>query len=199
MVKPSSSDQRNSLNDMFRNSGSDKSTHHDYHEIYADIIFCSNKKISKVLEVGIGSNDLTVPQNMGEDGVPGAALRAFSRIIPDADIFGADVDPNSLITEGNIKSHFVNQLDLSTFEELQRFVGKDIDLLIIDGLHTPRADLNTLLALYENVADNGFIVIEDIAPKAAHYLWPVLVKILNRKINIDLHSRKNGHLLVIQK
>jgi len=136
---------------------------------------------------------------MGIQGVPGAALRAFSKIIPDSKIYGADIDSKSLINEGNIRSHFVNQLDRSTFDDLSLFVGKDIDLLIIDGLHTPRADLNTLLALYQNVAESGFIVIEDIAPRAAKYLWPIVVKVLKRKININLYDRKNGYLLVFQK
>jgi hypothetical protein len=198
-ITPSGDVFRTKVSNVFKNHGSDKSTHHDYHEVYADIINEPSIPIKKVLEIGIGSNDISTPQNMGVNGVPGAALRAFLELLPESMVFGADIDPKALINEANIKSVVVDQLDPNTFEKLKNFTGDSIDLLVIDGLHTPRADINSLALMYDSVSKSGYIIIEDIAPKAAKFLWPALIFPLSKFLNVRLLNRKNGFLLVLQK
>ena len=198
-ITPAEDVFRTKVSNAFMSHGSDKSTHHDYHEVYADIINKPSIPIKKILEIGIGSNDVETPQNMGVNGVPGAALRAFLELLPDSIVFGADIDPKALINETNIKSTVVDQLNPNTFEQLKRFTGGGIDLLVIDGLHTPRADINSLALMYDSVSKSGYIVIEDIAPKAAKFLWPVLIFPLRKLLNVRLLNRKNGFLLVLQK
>ena len=100
---------------------------------------------------------------MGSGGRPGASLYAFKEYLPKANIYGADIDKNILFNEDRIKTCFVDQLDLKSFENIKNTFGEiQYDLIIDDGLHSIGANLNTLLFALDNVKLNGWIVIEDI-------------------------------------
>lgn len=145
--------------------GSDKASAHNYHHLYAFIFDkIGRAATSNVLEIGIGTNNPSLVSTMGPAGVPGASLRAFSAYLANARIFGADVDSSILFTEDRIKTAYVDQLDSSTFAEMQKsFSDSTYDLVIDDGLHSIGANLNTLLFALEVVKDGGWIVIEDIS------------------------------------
>jgi len=79
------------LNVLFEHNGSDKSTTHDHHLLYG-LTLAMPAKTSNILEIGIGSNNLKIVSNMGEQGTPGASLYAWRDYFPSAFIFGAGVD-----------------------------------------------------------------------------------------------------------
>lgn len=188
------------LKKLFNHYGSDKSTHHDYHEVYARTIFNSDRyKIKKIFEIGIGSNDISVPQNMGVTGVPGASLRAFRDWAPNAEVIGADIDPKTMFKERRIRTVVLDQLDLNSFKSLEKKIGDGIELVVIDGLHNPKADINSLIGLYPLVSEGGVIVIEDIAPKAAHLLWKIAIHTLRPFIILEIDRRQNGYILLVKK
>lgn len=188
------------LKKLFNHYGSDKSTHHDYHEVYARTIFNSGRyKIKKIFEIGIGSNDSSVPQNMGVTGVPGASLRAFRDWAPDAEVIGADIDPKTMFKETRIRTVVLDQLELISFKSLETKIGDGIDLVVIDGLHNPKADINSLIGLYPLVSAGGVIVIEDIAPKAANLLWRIAILTLRPFIILEIEKRQNGYILLVKK
>lgn len=145
--------------------GSDKATVHDYDAFYEDILSTMTSGKEVVVEVGIGSNDPSIPSNMGVDGVPGAALRAFRDALPNAIVFGADVDRNCLIEEERITCFWVDQRVPATFTEFTAAIqqASGASLVVVDGLHTPEADLNTLIALLPTVRVGGYLAIEDIS------------------------------------
>ena len=64
----------------FKDSGSDKSTYHNYDTLY-DCLFSDfvGKEIN-FFELGLGTNNTDVPSNMGEDGVPGAFYMLLGHI-----------------------------------------------------------------------------------------------------------------------
>jgi len=144
--------------------GSDKACSHSYHIVYADIIkkLGRNSKL-KLLEIGMGTNNPTIVSCMGPNGRPGASLFAFQTYLPNSEIYGADIDTNILFNYDRIKTHYVDQLNMQTFVEMNRNFGNlTYDIIIDDGLHSIAANLNTLLFALEHLNPNGWLIVEDI-------------------------------------
>ena len=59
------------LAELFTRHGSDKSTTHRYHMLYSWMLRGRREEPLKILEVGIGTNDVTRPSSMGRQGRPG--------------------------------------------------------------------------------------------------------------------------------
>lgn len=185
------------LAELFNKYGSDKSTHHDYHLLYEELLGSKRYEIQSIIEIGIGSVDLETPQNMGVDGHPGGSLRAFRDWAPLAEVIGADIDEKTLFKEERIHTYPINQLERESFVSLKGKLTKDADLIVIDGLHTPRADMNSLLELLPNLKAGGCFVIEDISPRAARLLWPYAILILKNKYSASVVKMKNGYVFVL--
>jgi hypothetical protein len=196
-TRTSGTDQdKDSIEKLFNKYGTDKSTHHDYHRIYDSLLPMEPFNLKTIIEIGIGSNNVEVPQNMGVDGVPGASLRAFRDWAPNAQVIGADIDHAIMFEEERIRTYYVDQLDRQTIAEFFRTINQPVQLLVVDGLHTPRADLNTVLAAIPYMDGHSLIVVEDISPKAK-WLWQ-LAKIGTRKIaTTTLLKMKNGNVFLI--
>lgn len=157
-------DDSNILGQIFEYNKSDKSTSHNYHILYSYILnrLDTNKKLN-IFEVGLGTNNPHLISTMNINGRPGASLFSFMDYLPNSNIYGADIDENILFESDRIKTCYINQLDINTFDNIKTNFG-DIkyDLIIDDGLHSIGANLNTLLFALNNINDNGWIVIEDI-------------------------------------
>lgn len=126
------------LGDCFKKHGSDKSTSHDYHRIYGSILSAKRDRALNILEVGLGTNNIDIPSNMGLSGKPGASLRAFRDWAPNARIYGADVDRRVLFEDERIQTFWVDQTNQTSLHCLAGEMGeKRFDLIIDDGLHTP--------------------------------------------------------------
>ena len=187
------------LGNVLKINHSDKSTSHDYHYLYYFILNKLNNENLNILEIGLGTNDPNLVSTMGYGGRPGASLYAFKEYLPKANIYGADIDKNILFNEDRIKTCFVDQLDLKSFENIKNTFGKiQYDLIIDDGLHSIGANLNTLLFALDNVKLNGWIVIEDIhIPDNWYTIHYFLSK--SNKYNCELIKARNGFLYVINR
>ena len=107
---------------------------------------------------------------MGIDGKPGASLRAFRDYLPMTSIFGADIDRRVLFEEERIKTYFVDQTDVASFNELSiRLKETKFDLMIDDGLHNSWANLNSLGFFLKHIKDEGIMLIEDIKQEDLAY------------------------------
>lgn len=179
------------LGALFRKHGSDKATDHDYYEVYGSALD-RNKRL-RILEIGLGTNNLAFQSNMGLGGRPGASLRAFRDWAPKAEVFGADIDRSVLFEEERIKTFFVDQTDPASLSNLAAQVGSGFDLIIDDGLHLPHANLNTIEALLPLLT--GTMVIEDIDPIHLHY-WHATVL---SGFDTWLTERRGGYLFIIRK
>ena len=127
------------------------------------------KPNANVLEVGMGTNDPHAPSNMRsiygrkDEWRPGASIRAMKEILPNANIFGADVDTSILFTEEKIRTSFVDQLEFDSFKVMhQNFGNPKYDLIIEDGLHAITSSIYTLVFGLENISEDGIIVLEDL-------------------------------------
>lgn len=156
--------------------GSDKALTHNYQYLYAPILK-NPERVTAVLEIGLGTNNVDVVSNMGRHGSPGASLRAFRDFLPNAAIFGADIDRRILFQEERIRTYYVDQTDLESFAELDRETDREFDLIIDDGLHAPNANIAVLLFGLKKLKKGGWLVVEDIAP-AAIAVWKVVYALL---------------------
>jgi hypothetical protein len=166
------------LKTLFNKHGSDKSTWHSYHWIYGAIL-CEPGSATKILEIGLGTNNEDVVSNMSAEGRPGASLRAFQEFCPNAEIYGADIDKRILFKEGRIKTFYIDQTDPSTFSQLSQNTGSEFDLIIDDGLHSPDANLNSLHHGLINIKKGGWVVVEDISHHARP-IWETVGHLLPR-------------------
>lgn len=159
------------LKELLDQHGSDKANHHNYHKLYAHIL--NRKGALRLLEIGIGTNNISVPSNMGKNGTPGASLRAFRDWAGKFQMFGADVDKRSLFTEERIQTFYVDQT-IPTSVRLLADKLPDLDLVIDDGLHTPQANFNSLRAL---LPKTKLYVVEDILERHLA-MWRIVPQLL---------------------
>lgn len=159
------------LKDLFDKYGSDKARTHEYHLLYGPLLMLRDEVA--VLEIGLGTNNKNIVSNMTSHGKPGASLRAFRDFLPDAQIYGADIDRGILFSEERIKTFFVDQTDLGSFSALGAWLPAEFDLVIDDGLHSPNANLATLIFGLGRLKVSGHLVIEDISPSALA-IWQLI-------------------------
>jgi hypothetical protein len=185
------------LKELCNYYGSDKAQN-QYHLLYGSL-FAERDSITSVLEVGLGTNNLDVVSNMGIDGKPGASLRAFREFFPQARIFGADVDRRILFAEKRIATFFVDQTDPGSFAELAEAVDAvEFDLIVDDGLHSPNANLTTVLFGLDRLKAGAFLVVEDIAP-AALPLWQVIAALMPSAYQARVIAAKRSFLFLVQR
>lgn len=194
-----SNESSSNLGEILKENKSDKSTSHDYHNVYEYILGERTAEKLNILEIGIGTNDPTLISSMGSDGRPGASLYALKQYLPNANIYGADIDKNILFNEERVNTCYVDQLDIKTFDNIKSTFG-DIkyDLIIDDGLHSIGANFNTLLFALDNINVNGWIVIEDIHIPDN---WFSINYILSKNENIKTYfiEAKHGYLFCVKR
>ena len=189
---------------LFNEFGSDKASIHKYYLIYQQIlddliVHAGQRGLVKIFEIGLGTNNLDVPSNMGIGGKPGASLRAFSKYLPDSIIHGADIDRRILFNEGNIETFWVDQL---SYESLEKVFNKsnEYDLIIDDGLHNSEANLKTLFSTAKAVRVGGYIVVEDIANESASInYWNIIKKILSNSFECELVDCESALIFVAKR
>ena len=176
--------------------GSDKA-HHRYHELYGTIL-CDRNSVGNILEIGLGTNNTDVISNMGASGKPGASLRAFRDLCPNAKIFGADIDKRVLFQEDRIETHFVDQTKPATLEQLRRILPDSFDLVIDDGLHSPSANVETLRFGINIIKQGGWVVIEDIVGEAVP-IWQVVAALLPSKFRPHIFKAREAVMFGVQR
>jgi hypothetical protein len=200
-IEKFNNDETNNLAEILNKNKSDKANNHNYHILYSYILgkhFNKNDNLN-VLEIGLGTNNPTLVSSMGAEGRPGASLYSWKEYLPNSQIFGADIDKDILFNEDRIKTDYVDQLNLKTFDDMQNNFGNNMyDLIIDDGLHSIGANLNTLIYAMSHIKDNGWIVIEDI-----HIIsnWSIINFILSKNSNFKTYIVKanNSWLFALQK
>ncbi len=144
--------------------GSDKGSRHNYTTFY-NLIFDGIKLENlNIFEVGLGTNNINVPSNMGISGRPGASLRLWKDYFPNSSIYGADVDEGCLFQEERIKTFFVDQTNSETIQKmwLDNFEKTEFDILIDDGLHEFNANKNFFDNSILKLKKGGIYILEDI-------------------------------------
>lgn len=189
-------ESRVKLEELLQRYGSDKATMHDYWKVYENVFATSQDGVGILLEVGMGTNNPLIPSNMGGYFTPGGSLRAWQAYFSNFEILGADIDREILFTEGRIKTFWLDQIRKETFSDLHEYLkSRSLDFVIIDGLHQPFADLNTLVELVPYLKKDGHIFVEDIEPSHSIKLFWELVRLLLPKGYSGTLLRQKGGLI----
>ena len=183
--------------ETFNKYGSDKSSIHNYEIVYAYILNKLSKNI-EMLEIGLGSNNTKIISNMGKDGSPGSSLKAFSELLPDSNIYGADIDKDILFSSQNIECFFIDQTKYESYIELENKINKKLDLIIDDGLHTQSTNLNSLFFALNNLNLNGYLLIEDI-PEYAIETWLIVFNIIKDNFECEIVKTKHFYVFILKK
>jgi hypothetical protein len=186
------------LQHLFDVYGSDKSTLHNYHWLYGEILK-HPQSVQSILEIGLGTNNEDVACNMGKDGRPGASIRAFKDFCVNATLYGADIDQSILFQEERISTFVVDQTKPQSFEALLQNLPAQFDLIIDDGLHATDANILTLGYGLTLLKPGGWVVIEDILDMAEP-VWQTVAAILPiEEYKSYFIKAKNGHLFAVQR
>lgn len=177
--------------------GSDKAGYHNYHHLYGAIL-SGRRFVRAVLEVGIGSNNIDVVSNMGAAGNPGASLRAFRDFLGDAHIYGCDIDRGILFDEERISTFFVDQTNPASFDALALELPVELDLVIDDGLHSPRANIETLCFGLSRLRVGGWVVVEDIVADALP-IWQVIGALMCASHEVHLLQARAGLVFAVKR
>lgn len=129
--------------------GSDKASHHAYHEIYAHLL--GQREVNTFLEIGLFLNETQHTD-----------LFAWAKIFPDASIYGADRKKDQLFNYENIQTFYVDQDDRESLEQLKSQLPNKIDVILDDASHMLDKTINTFEVMFDSVADGGLYLIEDI-------------------------------------
>ena len=147
--------------------GSDKGYHrrHNFTTVYSVLFEGRLDQPLRLFELGLGTNNPELPSTMGDDGRPGASLRGWRELFPNALVYGADIDRAVLFQEDRIKTFYCDQLDQASIRELwsQPELQGGMDIIIEDGLHTFEANVSFLEGSLEHLRPGGIYIIEDIA------------------------------------
>jgi SAM-dependent methyltransferase len=194
-----SSNETAELAALFNQYGSDKSSAHDYHRVYASLLGPRRRDPLRLLEIGLGTNRPDVVSSMGRQGKPGASLRAFRDFCPNAQVFGADIDKRILFNEDRIRTYYVDQTKLNSFDELYSSVADGLfDLVIDDGLHSPNANIATMLFALKILRPSGYFIVEDIRSSSIP-IWQVVAAVLPKSYSPKIVQAKAGLLFMIQR
>lgn len=131
-----------------------------YHSIFKDI--CNNEL--RIFELGLGTNNINLPSNMGENGIPGASLYGWSNFFPNSYIFGADIDTNILFNTDRIKTFYCDQTNPDIIKEMwnELDLQDNFDIIVEDGLHRFTANACFFENSIHKLKSNGYYIIENI-------------------------------------
>ena len=192
------------LGELLERNGSDKSTSNDYYLLYQPVIssLLAHGSHFNLAEIGLGTNNLDTLSNMGANGVPGASVRSFRDYNENISVFGADVDKRILFQEDRIHTLYVDQMRPETIDDLIRL--SQPDLLIDDGLHAFRSNLNVLNSFlaYSRDKPNKWLFIEDVRFAVAEQVrcWQLVLAALESDLGLKtwLVRSKSAFVVIVR-
>lgn len=198
-----SNDELKKLMNFYGSDKGGKNNQHNYAQYYSDIFYYRRKNIKNFLEIGLGTNNIDTPSNMGSEGKPLASLRAWRDYFINANIFGADIDKRILLNEERILTTYVDQTNPKTIEEMFSFFSVNkYDVILEDGLHEFHANICCFENCINYLDNDGFYIIEDIYYKDySKFINYFKNKNYNYSIVEIFHEKNisNNNLIIISK
>jgi SAM-dependent methyltransferase len=138
---------------------------HNYTTFYYSIFKELREKKLRIFELGLGTNNINIPSNMGINGRPGASLYGWNEFFPNSDIFGADIDKDILFNTDRIKTFYCDQTNPYIIKYMwnQPELIENFDIIIEDGLHAFSANVCFFENSIHKLKPNGYFIIEDIS------------------------------------
>jgi hypothetical protein len=163
----------NNLRDLLDGYGTDKGRL--YAPAYEVLLAPLQRTLETLLEVGIGT--LIPDANSSMVGYsaphyrPGASLRAFRDYFQNAQIYGLDVQHDTMLeNEARIQTYLCDSTDAAQVRTLATSgrLPTAFDVIIDDGSHRGADQLATLANLHPLLREGGLYFIEDISEGCSH-------------------------------
>ena len=137
---------------------------HNYTTFYYSIFKDIRERKLRLFELGLGTNNVKIPSNMGASGRPGASLYGWQEFFPNSDIFGADIDTDILFQADRINTFYCDQTNPDIIKKMwdEPKLQDNFDIIIDDGLHTFNANVCFFENSIHKLNTNGYFIIEDI-------------------------------------
>ena len=137
---------------------------HNYTLFYYSIFKELRDKKLRIFELGLGTNNINLPSNMGANGRPGASLYGWKEFFFNSEIFGADIDTGILFNTDKIKTFYCDQINKETIEKMwnEKDLQDNFDIIVEDGLHSFNANVCFFENSIHKLKPNGYFIIEDI-------------------------------------
>ena len=147
-----------------------QSSWHNYTPVYYSIFNDIREKNLRVFELGLGTNNVNIPSNMGKHGRPGASLYGWSEFFPNSSIFGADIDADVLFNTDKITTFYCDQTNTHIIKKMwsDTKLKANFDIIIDDGLHTFDANVCFFENSIHKLKRTGYFIIEDICKHEEH-------------------------------
>jgi SAM-dependent methyltransferase len=147
-----------------------ESSWHNYTTFYHSIFKDLREKELRVFELGLGTNNVNIPSNMGPGGRPGASHFGWSEYFLNSNIFGADIDTDILFNTDKIKTFYCDQTDPEVIKNMwnESELQDSFDIIVEDGLHTFNANVCFFENSIHKLKPNGYFIIEDILNYEEH-------------------------------
>lgn len=172
--------QETELCQIMKRNGSDKSTTHNFTRLYHHIFKNLRNNVKNIFELGIGTTNPDIKNNMGKNGVPGASLRGWREYFPRSQVYGADIDRDILIKEDRIQTIYCNQMSQKSISYMWSQIDDSIkfDLIIDDGLENIEGKHSFLYTSINRLSRQGVFITEDI-PNHQLEDYKKIISILN--------------------
>jgi SAM-dependent methyltransferase len=151
---------------------------HNYTTFYYSIFKDLREKKLRIFELGLGTNNVNIPSNMGPNGRPGASLYGWKEFFPNSEIFGADIDKGILFNTNKIKTFYCDQTNPDIIKNMwnESSLQENFDIIIEDGLHTFNANVCFFENSIHKLKPNGYFIIEDIIHTEEHLFINIIKK-----------------------
>lgn len=142
---------------------------HSYTPFYYELLHGKKHSIRKILEIGIGyyrKNNHT-PETVYQHGTAqhllrGASLYMWREFFPNAQIFGADIRPETIFEDERINTYLVDERKKGDLVKLIKNIGADIDLVIDDASHHVDDQIFLAKTLLPLLKKDVIYIIEDV-------------------------------------
>ena len=143
--------------------GTDKcpKVRHSYTPFYYELFRGREKTVKKVLEIGIGYK-INNRGKQYEYYEVGASLMMWRDFFPNAQVYGIDIVPETLIKGERIHTYLCNQYKPDELTKLIKEIGNDIDIVIDDGSHQHQHQVWTCQFLMPLLKKDVLYIIEDV-------------------------------------
>lgn len=179
---------------------------HAYTPFYYKLFYDKRLSIKKVLEFGIGRTHRNrhQPEIVYELGVipylsRGASLYMWRDFFPNAQVFGADINPETIFEDERIRTYFCDERKEENIVKLIETIGYDINIVIDDASHHMADQAFLARTLLPLLNKDVTYIIEDVGH--SRYITKTLNEYGSYDYDIPKIYRKwrGGMILVIKK
>ncbi len=141
---------------------------HSYTPFYYELLSDKRHAVKKVLEMGIGympgmpEKTIIFDPGLQRTYYRGASLYMWRDFFPNAQIYGADVHPETLFEDNRIKTYLCDETKTDDIVELIKKTGPDIDLFVDDGNHNKRRQIFLCKTALPLLKKDVIYIIEDV-------------------------------------